>query len=856
MKYKIYILDFEVFAYDWLVVISDTEGKDVKVIHNNPSELALFVAQPNIIVGGYNNKHYDDWIMMTILSGGNNEQVKACNDWIIREGKNGWEYPLINKKKKSFVSFDLMDDIGNPMSLKAIEANIGASIVESDVDFNIDHPLTLKELAETIHYCKSDVANTVKLYHLRKSYLEGKIAVGKLKGWDEKVSLPPTNPKLTALFLGARLHDYDDEFEYTPPDNLQLGKYQQVLDFYKNIDYSQSLELEVAGLKHKYGWGGIHASVEHYQDESTDQWKIVDIDVGSMYPTIMLNWSAISRSIPSAEGYAAVYHRRLDAKHSGRKEEANALKLVLNSTYGAMKNGLREQDAEGKRTGKILFGNPLYDPHMANRVCITGQLWLTDILEKLEKIKSFKLIQSNTDGLMIKYHIRDEKKIQAIVKDWETRSRMTMEWKLIKKIACMKDVNNYILVEGETWIVKDGEKTITDPDKNKITTKGGWVSQWDGGDWKNNSLSIVHKALVNYFVDGTPPEETINNETDIFKFQIVCKTGRTYDSTVWKCNGADVPVQRVNRVYASSYEGYGMLYKMKGTSPTKMPDLPEHCIVDNGNQCVIEQINRKYYIDLAWKRIKDYLGVQEENKKTKRKKVEKMAVKATEEKLNLLQKLIKIRKEFLEADVKKSGINRYLGYDYFELKDIVPVASKLFDKYGVYHEFQILNDMVHLLIYNADNLEEAPREFCLPLVNNEASKGQTPIQILGGEITYYRRYLYLIALDIVEAELFDAVQDGKDEKPEEAKPTKTKKSKAPASKEERKEAVEEMTSGKMDDVDLEAIQNGLKQLRASDVNKNGEQEKFIAEVWAKAKAKAYSKEDVEDVLIKIGGLVG
>lgn len=66
--------------------------------------------------------------------------------------------------------------------------------------------------------------------------------------------------------------------------------------------------------------------------------KIVDIDVGSYYPSMMLEYGYISRSIPSAEGYTNVYNTRIKAKHEGDDETAGALKLVLNSTYGAMKN--------------------------------------------------------------------------------------------------------------------------------------------------------------------------------------------------------------------------------------------------------------------------------------------------------------------------------------------------------------------------------------------------------------------------------------------------------------------------------------------------------------------------------------
>ena len=89
MSYKILIFDFEVFAYDWLVVFSDLEGKEVKVIHNDNEELKRVILQKGVIFGGYNVKHYDNWIAQAILAGCSPEEVKACNDWIIAQGREG-----------------------------------------------------------------------------------------------------------------------------------------------------------------------------------------------------------------------------------------------------------------------------------------------------------------------------------------------------------------------------------------------------------------------------------------------------------------------------------------------------------------------------------------------------------------------------------------------------------------------------------------------------------------------------------------------------------------------------------------------------------------------------------------------
>lgn len=208
---KIYIYDIEVFAHDWFVVFSDLEEKEIVVFHNDNVGLKRFMLNHGLIFGGFNNKHYDDWVTQSMLTGADPEIVKAHNDFIIQQHCNGWEFPFVQFQRKLFKSFDLRDDIADKgLSLKAIEGNMCEPIVESSIDFNIKRKLTAEEVEEVIFYCKTDVSNSVKLYHKRKSYLDGKIAVGRLKSIDASISLSLTNPKLTATYLEARRADYND----------------------------------------------------------------------------------------------------------------------------------------------------------------------------------------------------------------------------------------------------------------------------------------------------------------------------------------------------------------------------------------------------------------------------------------------------------------------------------------------------------------------------------------------------------------------------------------------------------------------------------------------------------------------
>lgn len=825
---NIHIYDIEVFKEDWIATMYDIDNDKLLTWHNDSKALRLYVIENKPILCGFNNKHYDDYIMLGLLANNPPELIKAHNDWIIG-GQQGWDFAGINGmyKKDWFKSFDLKDDLPLDLSLKAIEGNLGANICESKIDFNISRKLTEDEVKESIEYCKTDVLNTYELFKLRAPYLNGKLKVARTGNLDPLDALNLTNPKLSATFLKASKlkNPTEGELIYNPPKELQLDKYKEVLDFYKVVDYEKTLTIQAKDLELVYGWGGIHGAIEHCQFETTDTFKIVDIDVGSYYPSMIIQFGYAPSSIPSAKGYEDIYNQRITAKHSGDSDTADALKLVLNSTYGALKNQY----------------NPLYEPRVANHICISGQLCLTDIIEKLEAIPTLKLIQANTDGLMIGYHPKHEPKVNAVVAEWEARFRLQMEYVEIKKLT-QKDVNNYVLVQGSTYLIKDGVKTVTKEDKNKISVKGSYVSLYNGGDFKNNSLVIVHRALVEYFINGTPVEETINNATNVLDFQMIAKTGRTYQGTVYEYDGEKIPVQRVNRVYASKDLFRGTVYKLKENGRLdKVASIPEHCIIDNtGKEVSIEEIDKTYYINLANQRIADYLG---EKPKKRSKSTMATPKKETVETKNIYQKLAKAKLDFSNSNIKPTGINRFAGFKYFELADIIPVANVILAENGlVFFVRYTKEEAVGTLVNCCEPSEQIT--FTSPMrelntVSNTGKNKMNELQGLGAEETYQKRYLYNMLFDVVEADVFDATL-GKD--------TETVAVKAPASAEERKAIKEEITSkATVTELQKNSIKNGLTKLREA-----GDHETYIAEVIDKMKAGVTSAE-AEQIITEISG---
>lgn len=864
---NIYIYDIEVFSDDWIVIFRRPESKQYTVIHNDNYHLREFLSQPDTIIGGFNNKYYDDWILTTMLNGGSNVEVKKHNDFIINGG-NGWEFPFIQGKKRAFKSFDLRDDIADPgISLKAIEGNLKLPIVESSVPFDIDRKLTDTELKEVIQYCKYDVDSTIKLYEARKEdYIDAKKLVAEMYNVPIADALGLTNAKLSAKVLEAKKTARTDERNYIIPDNIDTNYIPRiVLDFFLQIQDtsipdtklfgngkgSKGLTLDViyktsvGTCPVTYAWGGLHGAKPCITVEETKDRVIINQDVGSLYPNSMINFGYCSRSMKDPEAYVKLVKKRLGYKHNGDKKRANALKLVVNTVYGAMLN----------------LYNDLADRWAGRSVCISNQLAMTVLIVQLgQQCKTIDFININTDGIMFTIDRSEVELSEQIVAAWCEVTRFEMERDDFKKVI-QKDVNNYI------GITPDG----------KMKTKGGYVSLYKGGTFKTNSLQIIHKAIVDYLVEGISPEKTINNCTDIFAFQQIVKTGGTYEGSYQYINGKRIPIQKVNRIYAvraDKYNEYGQIVKGKWIrekrrkdkatgkmistpveppewSESTIPECPTHAYADNENKLTIDDLDKDYYINMAKNRIDKYINIDRkvENKINKITEViEIMAAAKTTKPVNIWGKLAQAREDFIKAPVKKSGINRFAEYKYFELADIVPPAIDIFKNLGLVFVVSFTDEYAVGTLVNVDNPDETI-EFKSPMRTLDV-KGMNAIQALGGVETYQRRYLYMTCLDIVEADAFDATQ-GKpgSETTDEPIPQPVKSNK-PATPQQREEVKKELIDeeGKATDVQIKSIKNGLKKLR----NKEGEDyEPFITGAVKSIKA-GLTKKEAEGLLIVIG----
>lgn len=580
--------DFEVFKKDWLVVIINPTSQTKDVIVNDKEKLNQYYEQhKDEIWIGYNSRNYDQYILKGILCGFNPKEI---NDFIIVERKKGWQFSNL-LRKVSLNDFDISNKFAG---LKPLEGFMGNDIRETSVPFDLDRKLTDDEIQETIKYCTHDVEQTIEVFLKRKVEFDSQLAL--IKMFKMPLSyISKSQAQLAAAILGASKIKTDDEWDIRLPNTLILDKYRFVAEWFlnpKNYNTESKLECNIGGVPHIFAWGGVHGAIKQYIYTCKDDELFVMADVSQLYPFLMLVYRLLSRGCPDAS-YDILKHTidtSIRLKEEGRKKEREPYKRFNNIIYGA----------EGDKT------NPMYDPLHRTLVCVFGQLLILDLIEKIEPF--VELIQSNTDGILVKIKKKDFDLLDDAVYEWEQRTGLTMTFDLYKKVI-QKDVNNYVIIDFE----------------GHTKTKGAYVKGLNDLDY---DLPIVNKAIVAYLVDGILPEITINNCNDLKEFQKIVKVSSKYKFG-WH-NGQELK-DKTFRVFASNdnndtsifkrkekdevlIDDYGYPYETgrKVLTMEKFANTPEHCFIWNEsvNDCEVpHNLDRQWYIDLAWKRINDF-GVQ------------------------------------------------------------------------------------------------------------------------------------------------------------------------------------------------------------------------------------------------------
>nr|DAN47237.1 MAG TPA: DNA polymerase [Caudoviricetes sp.] len=571
--------DFEVFKYDWLAVFINEKDERL-IVWNDPAILKQILEKFDCIVG-FNNYNYDDLILTAIMNKYNNYEVWKLSNAIV----TGGNIPSnVRTTARKLPTLDVKQELPPNLSLKEIEANLGMDIVETPVSFNLDRELTGEELETVIKYCIHDVETTKKVFSLRKDYFESKFDICKEFKLD-KLDVRKTRASLASKVLKcdkSRLPEgvleNKDRLNIKFADELRVENIpNEILNFYKNIRQrfldgenfeileKEKLVCSLAGVEHTFGFGGIHGVRKNYMYEG----KMLNVDVGSYYPSMIINFNFMSRASEHPDLYKNLYDTRMEYKEK-KDNKQQIYKILLNGTFGALKSEF----------------NDLFDPVMSNNICVNGQLILTDLIMSLRGY--CELIQSNTDGILIKYKEKDLDIIKEKCAEWELNYNLKLDYEYVAKIV-QRDVNNYI------WETEDG----------KIKGKG-LFEKYDGGDFEKNNLTVIPMALKEYYINNKNIRETITEmieKNNVIPIQQIAKMGGTYG--LMEHNGQEV--QKVNRIFATWNNNYGAINKVKNNNGvkkyTKIANSTNKCYINND---VIEKTDTKlidvdYYVKLVEK---------------------------------------------------------------------------------------------------------------------------------------------------------------------------------------------------------------------------------------------------------------
>lgn len=625
---KLRFFDFEVYPHWWCCTFGDfpEDGnldesiKDTFVTVRSDkgeprTELLQLLKEENCCLAGYNIKGYDLIIANAIYQGFVPEQVRIVNDCIInpREQFKSKEHmrlaPFAKKKIRLNAYQELMDD-ANDGSLKDCEAVMGLDIRETEVPFDKEE-LTAQDIDDIIFYNKHDVYASM-YYHryVKYDYTMGKLAIGRVFNIPEDVCYKNTNANLTAKVLDAQYTSFADELEYRVvlPDSIRDYVYDamppKIVDQILNNPYkivkdkptAQTLTFNLFGSEVTFGNGGLHSVwSDNLYVESNDEWILLNADVGSFYPALMINFNSLSRAIKDKEKYKWIRDTRIMLKHKKdktpiEKEQVHVFKLILNTVFGASGNQYL----------------PLYDKYMCLTTCRLGQVVLASLGCNLYKnIPELKVIQTNTDGILLYMRRKYMDKLHIICDEFMKVMNMELEFDE-EHCIWQRDVNNYLSLK-EGW---DG-KIEWDGFNRGTYTKlcGKWLNYtWKRPGYPNiGSLDTFacSKAAIRYLLKHEPIIQSIVQNKSVEDFTMFCKKGPTFRYVVqMMSDGTEVQLTRANRVVASKDERLGKLYKVKFRndvpSYNTMANVPDHCKVLNEDISKIDFNEFKTDLDYMW----------------------------------------------------------------------------------------------------------------------------------------------------------------------------------------------------------------------------------------------------------------
>ena len=301
------------------------------------------------------------------------------------------------------------------------------------------------------------------------------------------------------------------------------------------------VEFNFKGTNYTIGLGGGHSDNTSEIWESDEDNQLVDLDVGSLYPAIIVNNSYYPYHLGKEllNVYKQLYEKRIELKPLAKKDKkiagiVGAIKLILNSAYGKMGS----------------MDSWMFDKQVQVSVCLTGQFALLMLIESLE-LEGIHVFSFNTDGITLKLHKDKVERFKELCEDWENKTNFILERVDYRKIA-YSTVNDYIA------ITNDG----------KVKTKGDFISEFEL--WKNKSFRVVGLALQEYFTKGTKPEDFIRNHKNIYDFCIMSRATGDLHLEMQNDKNEIIELKKLVRYYYSTDSNWQLFKRGTGSTGKSM----------------------------------------------------------------------------------------------------------------------------------------------------------------------------------------------------------------------------------------------------------------------------------------------
>lgn len=449
-------------------------------------------------------------------------------------------------KQSDWRDLDLMklkalDAMG--VSLKQVGINIRHPKVQ-DLPFPYDAEISADQIQVVLDYNFNDVEVTRDFYRKLQPEIELRREIRKMYGIDVASA---SDSKIANLMLESMITDDKDELKEIRqkrthresvkisdciPHNLQFTSPELcgMLDKLMGITVTSShkfhydLSVRYAQNKFQLGIGGLHTDDPSRILESDDQYKLLDCDVSSFYPSIILQLGV--RPAHLGDKFNQIFRKmtedRLQAKKNGDKVRADSLKITINATFGKM--------------GSMTFW--LYDPLAMLRVTVAGQLYLLQLVEYLHQ-SGIEVVSANTDGVVCRVSTSKEDAYYSACNRWIEQTGFQLEYQEYRKLI-QKDINNYIAIKAD----------------GKTKEKGIFADTTDDAR-KAFKFPIIQKALYQYFVENVPIERTITDCKDVYEFCTSQKMGGQFSLELHTLDGIQ-KLQKTNR-FAIAKAGGGLV---------------------------------------------------------------------------------------------------------------------------------------------------------------------------------------------------------------------------------------------------------------------------------------------------------